>query len=889
MAAKVEKLRKGRLAAVLLLAAAVGLALGTWAVIVHKHHRNRRHDPPGESTDLAAVVRRLTLLAPPLRPPPACTQDATALVLSPESDRHQVRRIDYTREVKPILSEACFGCHGPDGKSRKAGLRLDTRAHAVKSAIVPGDASRSLLVQKVCSGDEAARMPPPACGKHALKAAQVEVLRQWIDQGALYQEHWAFVPPVRPAVPAVRNPAWVRNPIDAFIAAGHDKQGLSPAPQADRRTLLRRLCYDLTGLLPAPDAGEAFEQGPPEAYEEWVDRLLASPHFGERLAVLWLDLVRYADTDGYSVDAPRSVWLYRDWVINAFNRNLPFDQFTIRQLAGDLVPGSPPQDRIASGYNRLLMTSQEMCANEEERRAQYLADRVRNVSSAWLGLTLGCAECHDHKFDPLTARNFYRLGAFFADIQEKGVGVQETTLLLDPVRDALLLWHDTLIRRLEDRLLELPGVEQAAKELQARPAVTGEPGKEVPPAVLAALAVPGPERDPDQVRALLWYFQPDIPGLKPFLVALTLTHLSRQALFKDASPGTLTTVSGRRRVVRVLRRGNFRDRSGEVVGPGLPEVLSGGYALGENPTRLDLAKWLVASDNPLVARVFVNHLWRIAFGKGLVATPEDFGTRGSPPSHPELLDWLAVEFRESGWDVKALLRLLVTSSAYRQASLVCAEERQRDPRNLWLARQDSVRFEAEFLRDNALAAAGLLARRLGGPSVAPYQPDGFWIERPYLPSVGDEQHRRGLYTLWCRNYLHPALQLFDAPPRRVCCAERSRSATPLQSLGLLNDPSFTEAARALACRLLREAQPPERLGYAFRLTLAREPDSAERRVLEDLYERHLAEFCRDRDKAAALTSVGQAPSAPDVDVAEWAAWTSVVRVILNLHETVTRY
>jgi hypothetical protein len=883
MARKAKTTRKGRrwLAAALLLAAGVAPAIGAWAISAHR--KPQEVPQPAAVDDLTATLRlvgQLALLSPPDTP-------SSPPVFPPDRTGPEARRVSFARDVRPILAKACYSCHGPDARARKADLRLDRRGPAIRSAIVPGDAARSLLVQKVASTDTAARMPPPACGKPALPAAQVEVLRRWIDQGALYQEHWAFVPPVRPAVPAVRNAAWVRNPIDAFIAAGHDKQGLSPAPQADRRTLLRRLSYDLTGLLPAPDEVAAFEQGPPEAYEQWVDRLLASPHFGERMAVLWLDLVRYADTDGYSGDALRSVWPYRDWVVRAFNRNLPFDQFTIRQLAGDLVPASTREDRIASGYNRLLMTSNEACANEQERRAQYLADRVRNLSSVWLGLTMGCAECHDHKFDPLTARNFYRLGAFFADVQEKGVGKQEPTRMLTSAQEDFLDRQDQRIRLLEEKLRDLPGLKQALEDAQRRADVEA-PQAKTPVGVLAALQTPTAERSSEQVEQILLYFHPDDTEMKRVLVELATVRFTRQFLLYQF-PITLTTQSGAPRVVRVLRRGNYLDQSGEVVGPGLPEVLSGGYALGENPTRLDLAKWLVAADNPLVARVFVNHLWRIAFGKGLVATPEDFGTRGSPPSHPELLDWLAVEFRESGWDVKALLRLLVTSSAYRQASLVSPEQRQRDPKNLWLARQDSARFEAEFLRDNALAAAGLLAHRLGGPCVVPYQPDGFWLDRPPFPPVGDEQHRRGLYTLWCRNFLHPALQLFDAPPRRTCCAERSHSATPLQSLGLLNDPSFTEAARALACRVLREAQPPERLVYAFRLALARAPGPAEVRVLEELYERHLADFRRDRGKAEALTSVGQAPGAPDLDVAEWAAWTSVVRAILNLHETVTRY
>jgi hypothetical protein len=887
MRTKAEKPRTSRrwLAAALLLAACVGSTLGAWAVAVHRRHRQAQEvSAPAGPDDFATALGLVQRLAEPPPPDPPSSPP----VYPPPRSGPEVRRVSYTREVRPILENACFGCHGSDARTRKGGLRLDARGHAVRSAIVPGDAARSLLLQKVACSEADGRMPPAASGKPALTGAQIDLLRRWIDQGALYQEHWAFVPPVRPAVPAVRNRQWVRNPIDAFIVAEHEKHGLTPAPEADRRTLLRRLSYDLTGLLPTPAEVEAFASSPPGAYEEWVDKLLDSPHFGERMAVLWLDLVRYADTDGYSGDAQRSVWPYRDWVINAFNRNLPFDQFTIRQLAGDLVPGATRQDLVASGYNRLLMTSNEACANEQERRAQYQADRVRNVSTVWLGLTLGCAECHDHKFDPLTARNFYRLGAFFADVQENGVGKPEPTPMLTPAQEEVLAWHDRRLRRIEDRLRNLPGLEPAVQDLDRRAAEETAKGKDLPTEVLAALQTKAADRTPEQVRVLLWHLQPDVPDLKLTLVDLGATQFLRQ-LFLNSFPVTLTTRSGPRRVVRVLHRGNYLDQSGEVVGPGLPEVLSGGYPLGDEPTRLELAKWLVAADNPLVPRVFVNHLWRIAFGKGLVATPEDFGTRGSPPTHPELLDWLAVEFREGGWNVKAMLRRLVTSSTYRQSSLVPAAERQRDPKNVWLARQDSWRFEAEFVRDSALAAAGLLVDKVGGPSVSPYQPDGFWVDKFYVTSQGEDQHRRGLYTFWSRNYLHPAMQLFDAPPRRTCCAERSRSATPLQSLVLLNDPSCVEAARVLACRVMRAAPPSDRLACAFRLTLAREPSPAESRVLEALYQRHLEEFRRDRDRAIALTSTGQAPGAPDLDVAEWAAWTSVVRAILNLHETVTRY
>jgi hypothetical protein len=797
--------------------------------------------------------------------------------------------VSYTREVQPLLAASCGACHGPDTAARKAGLRLDKRGAALKSAVVPGNASASPLIRRATCPDAASRMPPPGDSRRPLTDAQVGLLRRWINEGALYDDHWAFAPPVRPAVPEVRNRPWVRNPVDAFVAAGHEKRGLRPAPEADRRTLLRRLCYDVTGLPPKPEEVRRFVSDPPGAYEEQVDRLLSSEHFGERMAVLWLDLVRYADTEGYSNDATRSVWPYRDWVINAFNTNMRFDSFTIRQLAGDLVPEPTGEDRIASGYNRLLMTSNEGCASEEGRRAQYQADRVRNVSSVWLGLTLGCAECHDHKFDPLTARHFYRLATFFADVRETAVGEQKPTPIryapLEPVQG----WNDTLRRRLEEKLLGLPGLEETLKRLEAR-AGEGGTGDGMPAEVRAALQTPAADRTPHQVRLVLAHFEPDLPGLRPVLTAVRLTEATRQFFLDSFTQApTLVTESGPRRVVRVLRRGDYLDRSGEVVSPGLPEFLAPGYALGPDATRLDLAKWLASRDNPLAARVFVNRLWRVAFGRGLVDSAEDFGTRGSPPTHPELLDWLAAEFVDSGWDVKHTLRLILSSSAYRQASLVDAGRREKDPGNRALTRQNSFRLEAEFIRDGALAVSGLLADRVGGPSVRPYQPEGYVVGKDYKPSRGEDQYRRGVYTFWCRNYLHPSLEVFDAPPRRSCTADRGRSATPLQSLLLLNDPTYAEAARALAARLIREAPPEGRLAHAFQLALARDPNPQEARILGALFEKHLGEYRRDGVAAAAVVSVGFSPAPAAVDPAELAAWTSVARALLNLHEFVTRY
>jgi hypothetical protein len=663
-------------------------------------------------------------------------------------------------------------------------------------------------------------------------------------------------------------------------------------------TLLRRLSLDLTGLPPSPAEVDAFvaesSARSQAALERAVERLLASPHFGERMATLWLDLVRYADTDGYSMDHHRDVWMYRDFVIEAFNRNRPFDRFTVQQLAGDLLPGASREDRVGSGYNRLLMTSQEGCADAREYTHRYAADRVRNVASVWLGVTLECAECHDHKFDPFPARDFYRLAAFFADLQENGVGPLEFTRFPDAGQKARLADLDAGIARAEHALRDREG---GLKEARARweAEARRQGGTGLPKAVVDALDVEPGKRDGEEEQALASHFRTVSPELQP--LDRTLTDLERQRtdLLKRIDT-TLLSTSGPPRVIRIRPRGDWADDSGNVVDPGLPSALAGSGLPGRRLTRLDLAQWLTGPDNPLVARVFVNRLWKLAFGQGLVATPDDFGSRGASPTHPELLDWLAAELVASGWDVKHLLRLIVTSSTYRQSSADDTDLLRRDPENRWLARQNRFRIDAELVRDNALAISGLLTTRVGGRSVKPYQPEGFWAsrfaeaEKEYQPDAGADQYRRGLYTYWCRNYLHPMLQAFDAPTRQSCTADRGESSTPFQALVLLNDPTFAEAARAFAARVLREGGPTtaRRLDRAFRLAQSRPVRPEEVSALTRLLEKHLAEFRADPDAAAAVLATGDSAVPVDVDAGELAAWTSVARVILNLHETVTR-
>ena len=802
--------------------------------------------------------------------------------------------VDYSRDVQPILTAHCYACHGPDEGKRKGKFRLDVRDATVKKAVTPGDASHSPLITRVTTTDSDRVMPPPDSKKDRLSAAQVEVLRRWIDQGAKFDIHWAYVKPTRPTLPAPKNKAWVRNPVDAFVAAGQEARGFTAAPKADRVTLIRRLSFDLIGLPPTPQEVDTFvNDRSPEAYEKLVDRLLGSKHFGERMAENWLDAVRYADTAGYHSDNHRDVWLFRDYVIDAFNANKRFDQFTVEQLAGDLLPNATTEQRIASGYNRLLQTTEEGGAQAREYTAKYAADRVRNASSVWMASTMGCCECHNHKFDPFTTKDFYSFEAFFADVQEKAVGRQDQTPIMTPETEAKIKKLDTEIARLKTTIADFPWAMleagQAAweKNSQVNKAALPKP-------VAAALAVEPSKRTPEQTKALANHYRTVAPELAAPRESLAAAQGKRDALMKTV-PTTLVTTAGPPRVVRVLARGNWLDDSGEIVRPAVPGFLAALDSSGKRATRLDLARWIVSADNPLTARVFANRMWKICFGQGIVKSLDDFGIQGTLPSHPQLLDWLAEEFVESGWDVKHMLKLMVLSNAYRQSSVTTKEVREKDPANVWLARQGRFRLDAEMLRDNALEVSGLLSRKIGGPSVKPYQPAGYWSflnfpTREWQADKGESLYRRGLYTYWCRTFLHPSLLAFDAPTREECTVERTRSSTPLQALVLLNDPIYVEAARVLAEKIVKEGgkDTAARLDWAYRRAVSRGVKPDEVTLLTELYRKHLAEFQADRAAAEKAVTVGQSPLPKDMNIAELAAWTSVARVILNLHETITR-
>lgn len=754
----------------------------------------------------------------------------------------------FNRDIRPILSDRCFVCHGPDREARQADLRLDLRESAL-SAIVPGESDESELIRRVASADPDERMPPLDSNRRPLSSEEIERLRRWIDAGAEYEAHWSLTPPRRPAPPEVVSD-WPRGPIDAFVLAPIQAASLAPSPEAEARTLRRRLAYDLLGLPPSPDEVDQYAwDSRPDRLERTVDRLLASVHYGERMAAYWLDLVRYADTVGYHGDQEHHISPYRDYVIDAWNANLPFDAFTRDQLAGDLAAEPTVEQRVATGYNRVLQTSHEGGVQAKEYLAKYAADRVRNVSEVWLGATMGCAECHDHKFDPLTQRDFYRLAAFFADIEEKGdfKGAGDVSpTKRHPEID--VLWRADR-DELDEARAEIARLEREAEDTSA-----GD----------------------DRSKRLAW--------LRARVAELE-ARKRRTMIVRSVSP----------RDVRVLARGDWMDESGERIEPDAPEAFGGLETSGRRPTRLDLAEWLTRPDHPRTSRVVVNRLWYLLFGEGIARTLDDLGSQGEWPTHLDLLDWTAVDLVERGWDVKAAVRSIVESSAYRQTSLETPELRRRDPQNRLFARQNRFRLPAEAIRDGALATSGLLVRQVGGPSVKPYQPAGYYRhlnfpKREYQQDHGASLYRRSLYTHWQRQYLHPAMKAFDAPSREECTARRSASNTPAASLALLNDIQFVECARVFAERILREggADDAARIDWAWREALGRPIAPSERAVAVGLLDSHRRHYAEDVEGARRLASAGEHPADGGLDPSETAAWTSVARTILNLDERIVR-
>ena len=827
---------------------------------------------------------------------------------TPRAGAVRPQPVQFNQDIRPILSDNCFACHGPDKNKRIAGFRLDIREEALgRGVIVPGKPDQSSLIARIMAND-GRMMPPPSFHKQ-LTSAQKGLLKRWVAEGATYQEHWAYLPLKRPVVPSLTDPRYpVLNPVDALVRARLRAKGLLPSPGANRRTLIRRLYFDLLGLPPTPEEVAAFENDPSrDAYDQLVDRVLKNPHYGERMAQGWLDVVRYADTIGYHSDTPRNVWPYRDWVIRSFNENKPFDRFTIEQIAGDLLPEASQATRVGSAFNRLLLSTEEGGAQPKDYEARMLTDRVRAIGAAWLGQTTGCAQCHDHKFDPITSRDFYSLGAFFADVQEPIIGAREPGMLVTTLEQ-----EQELAKRDRD-LAAAKGFLPRLKEAQSKwEADQKEHGYALPELaadstapmaeknrakqVVEFLKKDAPARTPDELAIIESYHREHgAPEFKAELDTLARAEKAR-AEYYDSLPKCLVSVSSQsKRTVRILPRGNWMDESGEVVKAALPHYLPQPKIEGREPTRLDLAQWLVSRDNPLTARAVMNRMWKQFFGAGLSKVLDDLGAQGEAPVNPALLDWLACEFRDSGWDVKHMVRLIVTSATYRQVSTARPDLLAADPYNRELARQSAFRLDAELVRDNALAISGLLTPTVGGPSVKPYQPAGYWENlnfpvRDYIPDTGERQYRRGLYTWWQRSFLHPSLAAFDAPSREECCAERTRSNIPQQALVLLNDPTYVEASRAFAARILRECSgtSDERLAWAWQRTLQRAPNAVEAQTVRDLLNQSLRDYRADRKAADALLKVGFTPVPEGADPVELAAWMHVARVLLNLHETITR-
>ncbi len=764
----------------------------------------------------------------------------------------------FSRDVLPILSENCFQCHGPDEKARKAKLRLDTR-EGILHVVKPRKAAESELVRRINETADDERMPPPKSTRQ-LTAAQKETLRRWIDEGAVWGKHWAYETPLRPPLPAVKAQTRVRNAIDLFVLARLEQEGLTPSPEASREALIRRVTLDLTGLPPAPREVDAFlADRSPNAYEMLVDRLLASPRFGERLAMEWLDDARYADTNGFQNDFARTMWPWRDQVVTAINRNQPFDRFVIEQLAGDLLPNATLEQKIASGFNRNNHTVTEAGSIDEEWRVENAVDRVETTATVFLGLTMGCCRCHDHKFDPISQKEFYQFFAFFNSVNEKGVYTEQRGNV--PPLIALPSPEDE--RRLRAFDGAITAVDRAVRELES-----ANPGREL--------------------------IEPDLRTLKEKAAKVR----KDKSEYQQRIPSVMVMEDLKTpRPTFVLKRGRYdMPDAGQKVDPGVPSCLP---PLPDSipRNRLGLANWLVSPDNPLTARVTVNRYWQRCFGTGLVKTAENFGLQGELPSHPELLDWLAAEFIHSGWDVKAMQRLIVTSATYRQASRATPDLVQRDPENRLLAHGPRFRLPAEVVRDNALAVSGLLVEKAGGPSVKPYQPAGLWEELaggagegPYVQEKGAGLYRRSLYVYRKRTVPHPALTTFDASSREVCQVKRTRTNTPLQALELLNDVTYVEAARHLAQLMLTEGgrTPEARIGFAFRRAMARTPEAKELQVLARGLERYRKSFGGDREAALRYLGHGDSPVDAKLDPVELAACTATAAVILNLDETITK-
>ncbi len=831
--------------------------------------------------------------------------------------------IDFTRQIRPILSEHCFACHGPDAKKRKANLRLDTKAGAFSEldsgeghALVPGKSADSILVDRISSADPDRIMPPPQFGKK-LAPEQIVLIRKWVEQGANWSEHWAFIAPQAPELPKVKNTSWPRNEVDAFILARLEREKLQPSPEADKTTLIRRLTLDLTGLPPTlAEVDQFLSDTRPDAYEKVVDRLLKSPRYGEHMARYWLDAARYGDTHGLHLDNYREMWPYREWVVGAFNRNLSYDRFLTEQLAGDLLPNAAQDQVVASGFNRCHVTTSEGGSIDEEVYVRNVVDRVDTTGTVFLGLSTGCARCHDHKFDPFRTKDYYQFFAFFNSLDEKpldgnaaryppviSVATPEQTAELERSKRLVagvkkLLADEAAKVQYVDPGDTKPAAESFAAWLKA-PNVVGKPA---PKPVQDVLRIRVDRRNPQQQQVLHDYFIEHIygkmrPTFDPLLQSLATLEKERDRVEKELPMTLVSREMATPRPAFILKRGEY-DQRGDKVGRSTPLFLPP-FPADAPLNRLGFAQWLLLPEHPLTARVEVNRLWQQLFGAGIVKTAEDFGSQGEPPSHPELLDWLAVQFHVDGWDVKKMMKRLLMSATYRQSAKVTKDRLAKDPANRLLSRGPRFRLDAEVLRDQALFVSGLLIEKLGGPSVKPPQPAGLWEAVGYVtsntarftPDAGvDKVHRRSLYTFWKRTAPPPQMTTFDAPSRESCLVRRERTNTPLQALLLLNETQYVEASRALAERTMKEggAAPDERSAHLFRLATGRKPDSTETAVMLEAYRIHLATYAKDEAAAKKLIAIGESKADAKLNAGELAAWTMVANLVLNLDEVINK-
>ena len=819
--------------------------------------------------------------------------------------------IDFNRDIRPILAENCFYCHGQDSNKRQAELRLDQRDGAIKSgAITPGDLAKSSLIARIHSEDPDQLMPPPKSNRR-LSVEQKKLLERWITEGANYQAHWAFVTPARPAEPAVQRTDWIRNPIDRFVLAKLESEQLSPSPEADRATLIRRLSIDLTGLPPTPQEVDAFiADQDDKAYEKLVDRLLSNPHYGERMALPWLDAARYADSNGFQQDGDTWQWIWRDWVVKALNEDLPFDQFTIWQLAGDLLPNATAEQKIASGFNRNHLLNGEGGAIAEEQRFVILFDRVDTTSTTWLGLTMACAQCHDHKYDPMTMRDYYGMMDAFNRLPESGtpqffssrirVAAPFLEVPTEENKQQIAKWEEE-IKAAESEAG--PVADAAFEGWRAGVLADGKPGegKGLPDPVAAILRKPDAERTDAEKKSIDGDLRKHFDEKVRSTLANRLPVLGKAAGLRnqlnsyrnDKLPRVMIMSDDRPRETFILERGEYL-KPKEKVTFSTPAFLPP-QPPGAPANRLGLAQWLVTPEHPLTARVQVNRIWQHYFGAGIIKTSEDFGVQSEYPVHGPLLDWLAIEFREKGWSMKNLHKQIVMSATYRQSSRMRPDILARDSENRWYARSSRFRLPSMLLRDWALSTSGLIDLRVGGVPVYPYQPDAVWEalaitkERDftYPQSTGNDLYRRSLYTFWRRTVI-PA-NMFDASNRQTCRVRQAITSTPLHALTMLNDPTWVESARALAQLSIQQQQSLDgRLTFAFRRVLGRPVTDNDLKHLRKAYERQAAIYQADADAAKALLSVGASKRDESLNPVEHAALSAVCLAMLNLDEALSR-